>query len=129
MTNKLYDIEKLTEIENHLSKSLKSSVTVSFDIEDVPYLLAAIETLKTIPQIHNQISDEAEFAYADFEQYKIDVLQIEPQYVEEELPNDDFRYGLERSSEILNENFLGIKKEFDKNTEYVKTEFSDEMEI
>lgn len=41
--------------------------------------------------------DEKDFAYADFEQYKEEVLNAES----DELPDDDFRYGMERCLEIL----------------------------
>jgi len=58
--------------------------------------------LSVIDEIKAQIIDEAEFAYADFEQYKVDVLGVDAEYVEDELPNDDFRYGLERAFEIIN---------------------------
>ena len=44
------------------------------------------------------IKEEADYAYADFEQYKADVLNAEA----DELPNDDFRYGMERAIEIIN---------------------------
>jgi len=44
-----------------------------------------------------QIIDEKDFAYADFDRYKEEVLCVEP----DELPDDDFRYGMERCLEIL----------------------------
>lgn len=48
-----------------------------------------------------EIIEEKDFAYADFEQYKVDILGVNPEYVEDELPNDDFRYGMERCLEII----------------------------
>jgi hypothetical protein len=48
--------------------------------------------------IKDGIKEEADYAYADFEQYKADVLNAEA----DELPNDDFRYGMERAIEIIN---------------------------
>ena len=51
-----------------------------------------------------EILDEAEYAYADFDQYKKDILHAEP----DELPDDDFRYGLERAVEIMNKYKRGI---------------------
>lgn len=48
--------------------------------------------------IKDGIKEEADYAYADFEQYKADVLNVEA----DELPDDDFRYGMERAIEIIN---------------------------
>lgn len=61
-----------------------------------------------IEKIREQIREEAEFAYADFEQYKIEVLGVDPETVEDELPNDDFRYGMERAIEIIYENTVAV---------------------
>lgn len=49
-------------------------------------------------KIISEIDDEAEYAYADFDEYKEDILHAES----DELPDDDFRYGLERAVEIIN---------------------------
>lgn len=54
--------------------------------------------LDKIKEARTQIIDEKDFAYADFEQYKEEVLHAES----DELPDDDFRYGMERCLEILN---------------------------
>lgn len=61
------------------------------------------EEVKAIPldrikEAREQIIDEKDFAYADFERYKEEVLYVES----DELPDDDFRYGMERCLEILN---------------------------
>ena len=60
-----------------------------------------------IEDIKAEILEEKECAYADFEQYKIDYLCVEPEYVEDELPYDDFRYGMERCVEIINSHING----------------------
>jgi hypothetical protein len=54
-------------------------------------------SLGKVKQAREQIIDEKDFAYADFEQYKEEVLHAES----DELPDDDFRYGMERCLEIL----------------------------
>ena len=54
--------------------------------------------VEVLDKIRAEILDEAEYAYADFDQYKEDILYAEP----DELPNDDFRYGMERAVEIIN---------------------------
>lgn len=58
-----------------------------------------IHTLDSYDKIIEQIKDEAEYAYADFDRYKEDILYAEP----DELPDDDFRYGLRRAIEIIRE--------------------------
>lgn len=52
----------------------------------------------TLEKIRAEILDEAEYAYADFDEYKYHILHAEP----DELPDDDFRYGMERAVEIIN---------------------------
>ena len=59
--------------------------------------LKALEQQPILDKIKAEILDEAEYAYADFERYKEDILHAEP----DELPDDDFRYGLERAVEII----------------------------
>lgn len=61
-------------------------------------LKAINERLDVLDKIRAEILDEAEYAYADFDRYKEDILYAEP----DELPDDDFRYGLERAAEIIN---------------------------
>ena len=60
--------------------------------------------LGVLGKIKAEILDEAEYAYADFDRYKEDILYAEP----DELPNDDFRYGMERAVEIINKYTRGI---------------------
>ena len=54
-------------------------------------------SINMIEKIRSRILYEAEYAYADFDRYKEDILYAEP----DELPDDDFRYGLERAVEII----------------------------
>ena len=60
--------------------------------------IKALERKSVLDDIKAEILDEAEYAYADFDRYKEDILHAEP----DELPDDDFRYGLERAVEIIN---------------------------
>ena len=46
--------------------------------------------------------EEKDCAYADFEEYKVEYLGQDWEDVEDSLPQDDFRYGMERCIEILN---------------------------
>lgn len=54
-----------------------------------------------LSKIRAEIIEEKECAYADFDKYKVDYLGVDSRYVEDELPYDDFRYGMERCIEIL----------------------------
>ena len=60
-----------------------------------------------LEDIKAEIVEEKESAYADFVQYKVDYLGVDAEYVEDELPNDDFRYGMERCIEIINKHISG----------------------
>ena len=71
--------------------------------------MKALEQQLILDKIRAEILDEAEYAYADFDQYKEDILYAEL----DELPNDDFRYGLERAVEIIDK----YKAESDKGSE------------
>lgn len=53
--------------------------------------------IDVLNKIRAEIDEEADYAYADFDEYKEDILYAEP----DELPNDDFRYGLRRAIEII----------------------------
>lgn len=66
--------------------------------EALEMAIKALEQGDVLEKIRAEILDEAEYAYADFDQYKEDILHAEP----DELPDDDFRYGLERAIEIIN---------------------------
>lgn len=63
--------------------------------------------LETLKKIKEQIIDEADYAYSDFEDYKQCVLDVEA----DELPNDDFRFGMYRALEIILSKFGGVKNE------------------
>lgn len=64
------------------------------------------EIKKALLEARKQIIDEADFAYADFEQYKMDVLGIEV----DDLPNDEFRYGMERALQIISQKIKEVLK-------------------
>jgi hypothetical protein len=49
-------------------------------------------------KLREDIKDEAEFAYTDFDEYKYEVLGIDDV---DDLPNDDYRYGMERALELV----------------------------
>lgn len=54
-----------------------------------------------LDKIRNEILEEKECAYADFEQYKVEYLGQDWEDAYDSLPQDDFRYGMERCIEII----------------------------
>ena len=71
----------------------------------------AINALSTIEDIKAEIKEEKECAYADFERYKVDYLGQDWEDVLDSLPQDDYRYGMERCLEIINKH-LGKENEW-----------------
>ena len=61
----------------------------------------ALEQEPILDKIRAEILEEKECAYADFERYKVEYLQQEWEDVYDSLPQDDFRYGMERCVEII----------------------------
>lgn len=57
---------------------------------------------KVLDKIRAEILEEKEYAYADFERYKVDYLGQDWEDALDSLPQDDFRYGMERAVEIIN---------------------------
>ena len=49
-------------------------------------------------KLREDIKDESDFAYADFDEYKYEVLGVDEV---DDLPNDDYRYGMERALELI----------------------------
>lgn len=56
----------------------------------------------SLDDIKAEIIEEKDCAYADFESYKVEYLGQDWEDVEDSLPQNDFRYGMERCIEILN---------------------------
>lgn len=54
-----------------------------------------------IDKIRAEIFEEKECAYADFERYKVEYLGQDWEDVYDSLPQDDYRYGMERCLEII----------------------------
>lgn len=86
-------------------KMLKSKMDGNTDTsyEWAETVRMAIKALDSYDKIIEQIKDEADYAYADFDRYKEDILYAEA----DELPDDDFRYGLRRAIEIMREVMQG----------------------
>jgi hypothetical protein len=94
--SRLIDADKLNDYfwDNRsklfASKDCRVAVDKQLTVKAIP--------LDKIKKAREQIIDEKDFAYADFERYKEEVLHVES----DELPDDDFRFGMERCLEILN---------------------------
>ena len=70
-------------------------------LKDYKRLLGAIDVIKT------EIKEERECAYADFERYKVDYLGQDWEDVIDSLPTDEYRYGMERTLEIIEKHTSG----------------------
>ena len=92
-------LDAITEIDGNINMDIYTN-EVREIIENLPPVTPTVKAipLDKVKQAREQIIDEKDFAYADFEQYKEEVLHAES----DELPDDDFRYGMERCLEILN---------------------------
>jgi len=66
--------------------------------------------LSVIGDIKATIREEQECAYADFERYKVEYLGQDWEDVLDSLPQDDFRYGMQRCIEIINKHISGKEK-------------------
>lgn len=84
-------------IEHDNDETSFAHIVVSDLCRDTANLLEKLEQEPTFDKIRTEIIDEKDFAYADFERYKEEVLGVEP----DELPDDDFRFGMERTIEII----------------------------
>lgn len=66
-------------------------------IEALNEKIKALEQEPILDKIRAEIDEEADYAYADFDRYKEDILHAES----DELPDDDYRYGLRRAIDII----------------------------
>ena len=71
-------------------KSISTPTGITFD------------NYKVLEDIKAEIREEKEFAYADFERYKVECLGQDWEDAYDSLPQDDYRYGMERCLEIIN---------------------------
>lgn len=90
--------------EDHLKICPKDSVAYHATLIEKGFYDAAIKALEQKPiidKIRAEILEEKECAYADFERYKVEYLGQDPEDVLDSLPQDEFRYGMERAIEII----------------------------
>jgi hypothetical protein len=102
------DTEQCKWWVNHLFNVAKEKACNNHNFDDAQEIqsaqdkiIKALEQEPILDKIRAEIIEEKDFAYADFEQYKVDCLGVDAEYAEDELPQDDFRYGMERAIEII----------------------------
>ena len=94
-------INIVSYFEAHFAKSKEAR-------EDAANIIEVLEVLEQEPKtevldkLRAEILEEKEYAYADFERYKVDYLGQDWEDALDSLPQDDFRYGMERAVEIIN---------------------------
>jgi hypothetical protein len=94
-------IIKISE-EDYLTFSELSEKEKINDLSYYERVIANGTPLKReLDKIRSEILEEKECAYANFEAYKIDYLMQDEEDVLDSLPQDDFRYGMERAIEII----------------------------
>jgi len=98
------DTEQCKWWVNHLFNVAKEKACNSHNFDDAQEIqsaqdkiIKALEQEPILDKIRAEIDEEADYAYADFDRYKEDILHAES----DELPDDDFRYGLRRVIEII----------------------------
>ncbi len=86
----------------HIAENMRMDKSISK--EGYEYFQQAIKALEQEPildKIRAEILEEKECAYADFERYKVEYLGQDQEDVLDSLPQDDFRYGMERCIDII----------------------------
>ena len=87
-------IDYLTALWNSDHLSIDEAVALGMAIK-------ALEAKNVLDEIRAKLIEEKECAYADFERYKVEHLGQDWDDVYDSLPQDDFRYGLERCIDII----------------------------
>lgn len=92
-------------IEKFKSDKVKASLDIAggvFVQTDLAHeIVKALEQEPILDKIIKEIIEEKDFAYADFERYKVECLGQDWEDAYDSLPQDDFRFGMERAIEII----------------------------
>jgi hypothetical protein len=89
-------IELIKVAQAEVEWSCPMGYAAAFDLA-----IKALEQTDTLNKIRAEILEEKEYAYADFERYKVEYLGQDWEDVLDSLPQDDFRYGMERAIELI----------------------------
>lgn len=97
MTRKeaIAELKRDIELDNDFSEEYITAVNMAIKA------LEQESKLDTLDKIRAEIAEEKEHAYADFERYKVEYLGQDGEDVLDSLPQDDFRYGMERCIDII----------------------------
>lgn len=71
------------------------------NLEAVEMAIKALEQEAVLDKIRAEIFEEKERAYEDFERYKVEYLGQDQEDVLDSLPQDEFRYGMDRCIDII----------------------------
>ena len=79
--------------------------------ESLDMAIKALEQEPILDKIRAEILEEKECAYADFERYKVEYLGQDWEDALDSLPQDDFRYGMERAIELIDKYKAEVENE------------------
>ena len=91
----------IVDIDEETYKKIKNTKPLGWDCP-IERVNKAIKNCTPLDDIKAEIREEKEFAYADFERYKVECLGQDWEDAYDSLPQDDYRYGMERCLEIIN---------------------------
>lgn len=80
---------------------LSKQVFIHEGIEALDVAIKVLEREPILEKIRAEIVEEKEYAYADFKRYKVEYLGQDWEDAYDSLPQDDFRYGMERCIDII----------------------------
>ncbi|MBP3889356.1 MAG: hypothetical protein J6F30_17160 [Cellulosilyticum sp.] len=89
--------------KNALSREVQEAIEICADYVKYELLLrnTKADMAAVLDKIRAEILEEKECAYADFERYKAEYLGQDWEDALDSLPQDDFRYGMERCIDII----------------------------
>lgn len=91
----------INHIQEYLDIGMWQYAACYLNKDDLKVIIKALEQEDVLDKIRAEIIEEKECAYADFERYKVEYLGQDWEDAYYSLPQDDFRYGMERVIEII----------------------------
>ena len=99
----------IIDIPDRIHYGIENGITVNGS-QASQILMDSVKYGIPLEDIKAEIKEEKNFAYADFERYKVECLGQDWEDVYDSLPQDDFRYGMERALEIINKHIKENKE-------------------
>ena len=93
--------EAISRIKEHIVIHKMDEPRAILISEALEMAIKALKEQSMLDKIRAEILEEKECAYADFERYKVEYLGQDWEDALDSLPQDDFRYGMERAIEII----------------------------